>query len=154
MRPLPVRDRAGNALVDVRAAGSGGLPVPCSLVVVELADTVLLMFDSWRRQWELPGGTRESGETARQAAVRELAEETGIHTGRLAFAAIAEFDLVAPVRRECAAVYRTSLTVAPRLVVNDEALDFRWWDPHAPVTEEMSPLDAEITRRVIHPNPG
>ncbi|MGA9311148.1 MAG: NUDIX domain-containing protein [Pseudonocardiaceae bacterium] len=36
-----------------------------------------MVFNSWRRQWELPGGMREPGETA-AAAVRELAEETGV----------------------------------------------------------------------------
>jgi hypothetical protein len=37
----------------------------------------------------------------------------------------------------------------PRLIVNDEALDFRWWPPSEAVAENMSPLDAEIARRVV-----
>jgi len=42
---------------------------------------------------------REPGETAREAAARELAEETGIHDVALTFAAVAEFDLAAGGRR-------------------------------------------------------
>jgi 8-oxo-dGTP diphosphatase len=140
-------------LVDFRFAAEeelAHLVVPASLVVVAHANTVLMMFDSWRKQWELPGGTREPGETTRQAAVRELREETGIQLVDLTLAAVAEFDLTKPERRELLAVYRVRLQVVPRLTANDEALDFRWWPPSKPVSEDMSPLDAEISRRVVH----
>jgi len=156
MAAFPIRDRVGNALIDVRFVGEDELArlgeqiaVPASLVVVVHADVVLMMFDSWRKQWELPGGMREQGETARQAAVRELREETGIHMVDLTFAAVAEFDLVKPVRRELLAVYQVRLRDVPRLVVNDEALGFRWWRPSEPVSDDMSPLDAEIAMRVL-----
>jgi 8-oxo-dGTP pyrophosphatase MutT (NUDIX family) len=146
-----IRDGAGNVLVGLRfVAEDERVPMPASLVVVTHAGAVLMMFDSWRRQWELPGGTREAGETARQAAVRELREETGIHATELTFAAVAEFDLRKPERRELLAVYRVHLEVVPPLTPNDEALDFRWWSPSAPASDDMSPLDAEIARRVCH----
>jgi 8-oxo-dGTP pyrophosphatase MutT (NUDIX family) len=92
---------------------------------------------------------RERGEIARQAAARELREETGIRPGRLTFAAVAEFDLVNPVRRESLAVYRVRLRAVPRLVVNQEVSGFRWWRPSEPVSDGLSPLDAEIARRVF-----
>jgi 8-oxo-dGTP diphosphatase len=156
MATLPLHDRAGNALVDFRFAAEselevlgGRIPMPLSLIVVTFAGSVLMILSGQREQWELPGGMRERGETARDAAVRELAEETGIWTADLAFAAVAEFDLRQPARREGAAVYRTGLQVRPQLVVNDEALDFRWWDPHSSMSDDMSPLDTEIGRRVI-----
>ncbi|MER6666037.1 NUDIX hydrolase [Amycolatopsis japonica] len=156
MSAFPVRDRDGNALVDFRfiteeelARLDEQVDVPASLVVVSHAETVLMMFDSRRKQWELPGGTREPGETPRQAAARELHEETGIHVQGPAFAAVAEFDLTNPERREHLAVYQVRLQVVPRLTVNEEALDFHWWRPSQPVREGMSPLDAEIARRVV-----
>lgn len=156
MAVLPIRDRAGNALVDFCFVAEEELPrlvenvpMPASLVVVTYAEAVLLMFDSWRKQWELPGGIREPGETARQAAVRELREETGLGVTDLTFAGVAEFELTEPERRELLAVYRVQVKVMPGLTVNDEALAFRWWPPDEPVDNGMSPLDAEIARRVV-----
>jgi 8-oxo-dGTP pyrophosphatase MutT (NUDIX family) len=35
-------------------------------------------------QWALPGGRRDSGESAEQGALRELAEEVGLHVGESA----------------------------------------------------------------------
>ena len=141
-------------LLDIRTIEeselSSRVPLPASLVVVVLTNTILMIFDRWRQQWELPGGMREPGETPRQTATRELTEETGIESVDLHFAALAEFDLRSPPRREYAAIYRTDLPATPHLVVNDEAANFHWWDPRSPLTNAMNPLDAEIGRRVFH----
>ena len=156
MAALVLGDSVGNALVDFRYADESELeilddriPMPLSLIVVTLTDTVLMVLNGQRGQWELPGGMRERGETTRQAAARELADETGVWTTDLDFAAVVEFDLRQPTRREYAAVYRAELHLGPRLVVNEEVSGFRWWDPHSSLSEDMSPLDAEIGRRVI-----
>lgn len=155
---VSVRDDNGNVLVDFRFVAESDLgmferrlPMPASLVVVRFEDSVLMVFDSWRRQWELPGGMREPGETLRQAAVRELAEETGIGSVDLDFVAVVEWDLRRPSRREYAAIYRIDLRVTPQLTVNDEVLAFLWWDPQSSVTEQMNPIDAEIAKRTIQP---
>jgi 8-oxo-dGTP pyrophosphatase MutT (NUDIX family) len=124
------------------------LPMPLSLIVVVFSARVLLMFNRWRGQWELPGGMREPGEAPRRAAVRELDEETGIATADLDFALIAEFSLQRPSRREYAAVYRTRLDQAPVLLLNDEASAFQWWEPRSSIGEHMSPLDTAIARHV------
>ncbi|MET8853985.1 NUDIX hydrolase [Amycolatopsis sp. NPDC004625] len=148
MTELPLRDRAGNVLLAVRRVAERELPpVAASLVVVRHAGAVLLMLDRRRGQWELPGGVREPGETAREAAVRELAEETGLRGVALTFAAVAEFDLVGPVRRELLAVYRTELAAVPRLTLSGEGLGFRWWPPGGPAGPATSPLDAELAAR-------
>lgn len=57
-----------------------------SRVIVTDGDAVLLMADTdpgipGSRWWVTPGGGMDAGETPRQAAVRELAEETGLQVG-------------------------------------------------------------------------
>jgi 8-oxo-dGTP diphosphatase len=155
MAELPLGDRFGNHLLSIRFADEVELGVvedpaatPASLAVAVCAGEVLMVLDRRRRQWELPGGMREGGESARTAAARELAEETGIFAADLSFAAVAEFSLARPERREFAAVYRTILAARPQLIINEEVLDFRWWDPRSPLQSDMSPLDAEIALRV------
>jgi 8-oxo-dGTP pyrophosphatase MutT (NUDIX family) len=85
------------ALVDVEIPGEGGrrfehhvlrMPQPASGVVVHDAERGVLLL--WRHRfvtdtwgWEVPAGRAEAGETPRQAAVREVVEETGWRPGPL-----------------------------------------------------------------------
>ncbi len=120
MAVAAARDKDGNVLADVHFVAEPDLdrwqrrlPIPASLVVVRFDGSVLMVFSGWRQQWELPGGIREPGETTRQAAVRELAGETGIRSVELEFVAVAEVDLRRPCRREYTALYRPICTTPP-----------------------------------------
>lgn len=47
-----------------------------AFALIKVRDKYLIGYNDWRGQWEFPAGHIEIGETARQAAVRELYEET------------------------------------------------------------------------------
>jgi 8-oxo-dGTP diphosphatase len=49
-----------------------------TLVAIWFQERLLLIKNSYRRGYNLPGGARRSGEGTRAAAVREVAEEVGI----------------------------------------------------------------------------
>lgn len=153
---LPVFDAHGDCLSSlVLVDGArpdtflGGVPVVRSLVAVANSGRVLMGFHLRRHQWELPGGAIELGESAHDAAVRELAEETGIQARELSLVARAEFVLGSEATRHWAAVFNVAFEAAPMTEANEEMADFRWWTVNTDLWEGLSPLDAEVARRCL-----
>jgi ADP-ribose pyrophosphatase YjhB (NUDIX family) len=102
-----------------------------SLVVATYGGAVLLVHNSWRLHWELPGGRLDPGETARHAAGRGFFEQTALLTPSLEFLAVVTFELVPDARREYAAVFVAPLdrrVEVGAFVPNEEIGGLRWWD--------------------------
>ncbi|MGX9902269.1 NUDIX hydrolase [Arthrobacter sp. SA17] len=141
MRFSPVTDSKGNQLLaldfvaeSVVNAVHSEPALPLSLAVMTHQGKVLMIFNRWRQEWELPGGMIDDGETPRQAAFREVLEETGVTVESLSFEARALFSLKRPDRLEYAAVYSTRLDALPELRTNEEASAFLWWTPQVPAS--------------------
>ncbi|MFB4295869.1 NUDIX hydrolase [Actinomadura sp. NTSP31] len=152
-------DAEGNALTAFLPAVStsevpSDAPMPAALVVVRHGTSVPLVFDRHRRQWELPGGRIDPGESSLQAAVRELCEETGLHLPALALVGHARFRLVDPARDEYAAVYAGQVTARHRFVPNDEISAIRWWDTTTAPPAGAQPLDTTLARLSLRAAPG
>lgn len=152
--PLSV-DAVGQALLSFQTAeafedvDAAELPCPLSLVVVHSGGEVLFGLNRWRREWEIPGGMREVGESARATACRELAEETGVLVtpATLGWGGRATFSLLDPPRRELAAVYVADIVERPAVSSSDELVDVRWF-PLDALPEPHSALDLAIARVV------
>jgi 8-oxo-dGTP diphosphatase len=52
--------------------------VAAGALFVDDADRLLVVEPTYKESWEIPGGQVESGETPREACVRELREELGL----------------------------------------------------------------------------
>ncbi len=157
MTELPIFDARGGGLVSLVLVNGGSLgepqvstPVVCSLVVVEWDQSVLLGFNASRRQWEIPGGAVEAGESAHDAALRELEEETGVRADSISLVAFAEMRYGGDATGYRAAVFSASLGSAPALVESEELSGFRWWNPSSELWDGLSPVDAEVVRRCLY----
>lgn len=134
--------------VDAREELNAGLSFACSLVIVEWSRQVLIGLNRRRHQWELPGGTIEERETAHDAALRELAEETGIRVNDAALLARATFEFAGDSTTYQAAIFQVVLAAPEDLVASDELSDFRWWNPLDEPWATTNILDVEVVRRV------
>jgi 8-oxo-dGTP diphosphatase len=127
-------DADGNELTAFLPAGRvagvpDGAPMPAALVAVWCGRHLLLVFDRFRGQWELPGGRIDPGETPLQAAVRELHEESGLHLPTLTLAGYARFRLVRPPRDEYAAIFTAHVSARhDGFTPNQEISAICWWD--------------------------
>ncbi|WP_458247364.1 NUDIX domain-containing protein [Streptomyces sp. MAI_2237] len=146
-RPLAVDDR-GNALVSFDRGAEdeppADAPLPLALVALWQGDRVLLALNRFRRAWELPDGKIDPGETPREAAARELLEETDhAAEGRLSFAGFARFTLVPDQRAEYGALFTGQAADGTRrFTPNAEIVAVRWWDLREPLPGPLQPLDA------------
>ena len=145
--PLAVDDR-GNALVSFVPGAEDkpprDAPLPIALVALWRGSHVLMTFNRFRQAWELPGGRIDPGETPRQAAGRELLEETGhVSEGQLRFVGFAEFTLAPDQRAEYGALFTgRAADGSESFRPNDEIAAIRWWDLRESLPGRLQPLDA------------
>ncbi|MDZ4363334.1 NUDIX hydrolase [Brevundimonas sp.] len=122
-------------------------PTPAVGVVCFRDDQVLLI----RRgtpprlgQWSLPGGRIEPGEGAREAALRELMEETGI-AARLGPLIDVVDGIFPEIGRHYVLIDYLATWISGEPVAGDDAAEARFW----PVTEAMPLVEWDETRRII-----
>lgn len=53
--------------------------------ILKVGNKYVVGYNGWRKQWEFPAGGVDEGETAREAAIRELYEETHQRNEQLVF---------------------------------------------------------------------
>jgi 8-oxo-dGTP diphosphatase len=150
MDELPVENTDGSVLISfdrLREEQLGTLdpsvPLTASLVVLWCGHECLMVFNRYRQAWELPGGMLDPGESAREAAIRELAEESGQRADSLDLAGVAKIRVAPDNRLEYLAIYRGELESPQPFTPNDEMSAATWWNPTEPLTA-LFPIDAAL----------
>jgi 8-oxo-dGTP diphosphatase len=111
------------------AAGFRGEPLAFAVMLARGSDGFVLVFNKFRRVWELPGGLIDPGESARASAVRELREEACCEARDVRWVGVTE---VTDGRTYFGAVCRCEVDVV-EFVENEEMSGLVYWRPgHAP----------------------
>ncbi len=133
------------------------MPQPYPRAAVSVAvfrgDEVLLVLrgkGAYRGSWSLPGGAIELGETAVDAARRELFEETGLLATDLTLGDVAD-----AIRRDAGGAVETLYTIAVyaaervsgTLAAGTDALDAGWFGPAARMQLQRAPGLEEAIKR-------
>ncbi|MFJ6770945.1 NUDIX domain-containing protein [Kitasatospora sp. NPDC091257] len=93
---------------------------------------VLLIERGWppfEGAWALPGGHMDSGETSRDAAARELAEETGVRVDAADLLQLGVWDAPGrdPRGRYVTVAYLAVVPDSTPIAAGDDARTARWW---------------------------
>ena len=95
-----------------------------AVVIARSAGGVVLVFNRYRKVWELPGGYIDAGETPREAAHRELYEEAGCIARDLHWLGVVEVN---DGSAHFGAVYRGVVDAVPAEVRNEEIGGVGFW---------------------------
>jgi 8-oxo-dGTP pyrophosphatase MutT (NUDIX family) len=110
------------------------IPLVFALVALRHTDGWLFVFNTFRQQWELPGGQIDPGETPAQAALRELEEESG-QSVPLRYAGLSKMRLIPDSRLELGAIYTAELATVRPFAANTEIERMMLWDLEATITD-------------------
>lgn len=102
------------------------------VVVTTTDDHVLLIKRGWdphKGMWALPGGHVDPGETSRDAAARELAEEASVYALPAELEQIGVFDRPDrdPRGRYITVAYRLTVIPGQPIEAGDDATRAEWW---------------------------
>lgn len=97
--------------------------------ILKVADKYVIGYNSWRQQWEFPAGGIDVGETAREAAVRELYEETHQRNEMLKFKGLFKVeDAKGIIKYQAIFIGEQPELNSFEHKENDEMSEIRLWD--------------------------
>ena len=99
-----------------------------SYAVIKCDDKYLLCYNTLRKQWELPAGQRETNETPKDCAIRELYEETGQRVLNMEFRGLLKVKNIINGAIKYNPIYFTTLEKLQPFQKNNETSEIQLWD--------------------------
>lgn len=119
------------------------IPLCFALAVVTYQEQVLLVFNRWRKVWELPGGMIDPGETPMQCTIRETLEESGQRIDNPTYVGLMKVELAPDMRWEFGALYRAEISSLAEFERNDEIDSITLWQRGTDL-DNFDPLDKAL----------
>ena len=129
--------------VQLLASPEGSDAPRFAVLVAKTADGVVLVFNRWRRVWELPGGLIDAEESARDCAVREFREEAGGEPGELEWLGLVEVD---DGSTHLGAVFGCTVRSMPETYESEETGGIAYWTRENPPSP-LGHTDAALLSR-------
>ena len=132
------------ALHEVSESESTRIALPAfAVVIAKCARGAVLVFNRFREVWELPGGLIDPGESAGEAAKRELLEEAECKGKDFHWLALAE---ISDGATHFGAVFCCEVDEVPATVQNEEVGGIAYWRAGAS-PQPLGATDAAILDR-------
>ncbi len=131
-----------------------------TLIALWNRDELLLVRNSYVPYYSLPGGYLRRGETAREAAVRELREEVGITMDAQGLELVLDTTHDWEGKRDHVQIFALELPSRPSVEVdNREVIEAAWWPPEKALGLELFPplrrvIEERRARRAGAAGPG
>lgn len=142
--------RSGSEIVDFLIVDESELvsfqPLAGSFVILRFRGRFLLCFSKKRKQWELPGGRRKSGESPKECAIRELFEETGQYVPQLEFAGLLKKRKKSTGKVKYNPIFFADAEELMPFKVNKETSKIILWD----LSEHIGMIDQKVFSLLIY----
>lgn len=118
-----------------------------ALIFNPAREVLMIRTHKWSNMWGIPGGKIKWGETAEDALVREVREETNLAIANIQFAMVQDCIRSKEFFKEAHFVLLnyTCDTAGGQVILNDEAEEFQW----LPASRALSELPLNTPTRVL-----
>ena len=121
-------------------------PLKFAVMIAKYRESFFLVYNRCRACWEIPGGLIDPGETAREAAIRELFEETGQRAARERLLGRLE---VSGETETVGALYGCAVAESRPFTPNEEIAELALWQGQQTIGVTYPGQLSDLDRRLL-----